>query len=415
MDDTSSLAKRPRTASHCASLAAGSVRGGEAPAAGMAASAGLGGDSGEGRATLNGSPDGGGGGGTSGEGQRIEGESANGGGGASEEAAGGPAGRTRAGEARGRGGVTRVAAGQAEDRGSRHTFEDVVVATANAWGDADDGAPAADRLRCSFYAVLDGHGGRRAAEWAGKHVNAAVIAAGLPRESVDVKKAKRAITEGMKRVDEQLLKESLAGNWQDGATAVCVWVLGQHVFVANLGDAKAVLAREPDAAAPPPPAATAPTPTVCAQSTDSVGGAGTGASGASLKALVVTREHKAIFPAERRRIEKAGGSIINGRIQGRLEVSRAFGDRQFKKAGVSCTPDINVFHLSPRDCFLLLACDGLWGVFSPADAVNFTQGLLQKGVSVESAARRVVKEAVWERKCKDNCSVLLLSFHHSST
>ncbi|CAI5529608.1 unnamed protein product [Closterium sp. Naga37s-1] len=281
--------------------------------------------------------------------------------------------------------------------------------------------------RCSFYAVLDGHGGRRAAEWAAKHVNGAVIAAGLPRESVgaaaaattagavppivpctvghwmnpfilalpafmlkrvsvarvpvqvDIKKAKRAIIEGMKSTDEQLLKESLAGNWQDGATAVCVWVLGQHVFVANLGDAKAVLAREADAAAPP----AASTPTAAGPPA----GRGQGSEGVALKAIVVTREHKAIFPAERQRIEKAG---------------------------VSCTPDISVFHLSPRDRFLLLACDGLWGVFSPADAVKFTQDLLQKGVSVESAARRVVKEGVWERKCKDNCSVLLLSFHHFS-
>lgn len=31
---------------------------------------------------------------------------------------------------------------------------------------------------------------------------------------------------------------------------------------------------------------------------------------------------------------QAGGSVINGRISGRLEVSRAFGDRQFKKVRV---------------------------------------------------------------------------------
>jgi len=51
-----------------------------------------------------------------------------------------------------------------------------------------------------------------------------------------------------------------------------------------------------------------------------------------LKAIVLTREHKAIFPQERSRIQKAGGSVgSNGRLQGRIEVSRAFGDRQFKK------------------------------------------------------------------------------------
>ncbi|CAI5967101.1 unnamed protein product [Closterium sp. NIES-64] len=436
MDDDGSRAKRLKTddggsrATGSEAAEAAAVGAGEAAAAGKAGGAELGGSdiagSVDGGAIPTKSTDGDGGGKANGEGRQSESEQADHGrGGASEGAAAEAAGSGRTREARGDGElVTRVAAGQAEDRGSRHTFEDVVVAVADAWGDADDAPRGADRLRCSFYAVLDGHGGRRAAEWAAKHVNAAVIAAGLPRESVgaaavataavavDIKKAKRAIIEGMKSTDEQLLKESLAGNWQDGATAVCVWVLGQHVFVANLGDAKAVLAREPDAAVPP--AATTPT-TAASRPAGSGPGSGAGSECAALKAIVVTREHKAIFPAERQRIEKAGGSVINGRILGRLEVSRAFGDRQFKKAGVSCTPDISVFHLSPRDRFLLLACDGLWGVFSPADAVEFTQDLLQKGVSVESAARRVVKEAVWERKCKDNCSVLLLSFHHISS
>lgn len=36
------------------------------------------------------------------------------------------------------------------------------------------------------------------------------------------------------------------------------------------------------------------------------------------KAVVLTKEHKALFPAERKRIEKAGGVVTNGRLQGQL-------------------------------------------------------------------------------------------------
>lgn len=36
------------------------------------------------------------------------------------------------------------------------------------------------------------------------------------------------------------------------------------------------------------------------------------------KAVVLTKEHKAIFPAERKRIEKAGGVVTSGRLQGQL-------------------------------------------------------------------------------------------------
>ncbi|PVH64267.1 hypothetical protein PAHAL_2G226000 [Panicum hallii] len=178
---------------------------------------------------------------------------------------------------------------------------------------------------------------------------------------MDVKAAKKAIIEGFRRTDESLLQESTKGNWQDGATAVCVWILGQMVVVANAGDAKAVLAR----------------------STSTNGEGVVDDTKSQLKAIVLTREHKAIFPQERSRIQKAGGSVgSNGRLQGRIEVSRAFGDRQFKK------------------------------VFGPSDAVEFVQNQLKETSSASLAVRRLVKEAVRERRCKDNCTAVLIVFKH---
>lgn len=99
---------------------------------------------------------------------------------------------------------------------------------------------------------------------------------------LDVKTAKRSILDGFRKTDESLLQASAEGGWQDGATAVCVWVLGQKVFIANVGDAKAVLARSiiPDG------------------SKDNSDGV------PALKAIVLTREHKPIFPQERARIQK---------------------------------------------------------------------------------------------------------------
>ncbi|KAK9668818.1 hypothetical protein RND81_13G088900 [Saponaria officinalis] len=197
----------------------------------------------------------------------------------------------------------------AEDKGSRHTMEDVWVVLPHAFPPHDSST-----FRCAHFAVYDGHGGRLAAEYAQKHLNFNVISSGFPRESVHVKAAKKAILEGFRRTDEGLLQESAAGGWLDGATAVCVWVLGHTVFVANVGDAKAVVARSiiPD-----------------------------GNESSSLKAILLTREHKVIYPFERSRIQKAGGLVSsNGRLQGRLEVSRAFGDRQFKKVGVIAVPDV---------------------------------------------------------------------------
>ncbi|KAL7114706.1 hypothetical protein ACP275_04G138800 [Erythranthe tilingii] len=202
---------------------------------------------------------------------------------------------------------------------------------------------------------------------------------------LDVKSAKKAILTGFRKTDEALLQESAADGWQDGATAVCTWVLGQTVFIANIGDAKAVVARS-----------------TAAEGSD---------SSSPLKAIVLTREHKAIYPQERARIQKAGGSISsNGRLQGRLEVSRAFGDRQFKKVGVIAIPDVHSFDLTERDHFIILGCDGLWGVFGPSDAVDFVHKLLKEGLPVTVVSRRLVREAVRERCCKDNCTAIVIVF-----
>ncbi|XP_022135175.1 probable protein phosphatase 2C 8 [Momordica charantia] len=276
-----------------------------------------------------------------------------------------------------------IEADAAEDKGSRHTMEDAWVLLLDASLDSPG------KLRCSHFAIYDGHGGRLAADYAQKHLHTNVLSAGLPRELLDVKATKKAILDGFRKTDESLLQESSAGGWQDGATAVCLWILGQTVFVANVGDAKAVVARSLTAD----------------KSSNNPNG------GSSLRAIVLTREHKAIFPQERARIQKAGGVVgSNGRLQGRLEVSRALGDRQFKKLGVIAIPDIHSFELTDREHFIILGCDGLWGVFGPSDAVDFVQKLLKDGLPITSISRRLVREAIRERRCKDNCTAIIIVF-----
>jgi integrin-linked kinase-associated serine/threonine phosphatase 2C len=73
-------------------------------------------------------------------------------------------------------------------------------------------------------------------------------------------------------------------------------------------------------------------------------------------------------------------------------VSRSFGDLQFKKKGMIATPDVHAFELIPRDHFLLLGCDGFWGVFSPNDAMDLTASLLEQGRDMKSITNRLVHE-----------------------
>ncbi|XP_049936547.1 probable protein phosphatase 2C 8 isoform X3 [Nymphaea colorata] len=250
-----------------------------------------------------------------------------------------------------------IEADAAEDKGSRHTMEDAWVILLD---EGESSLP--DQMRCSHFAIYDGHGGRLAADFAKNHLHQNVLSAGLPRElQLDLKAAKRAILEGFRKTDELLLRESTAGGWQDGATAVCVWVLARTVMVANIGDAKAVLARS-----------------LGDGSQD-----GHDASSWLLKAIVVTREHKAIYPQERARIQKVG---------------------------VSAVPDVHSFDITEKEQFIILGCDGLWGVFGPSDAVEFVGKLLKEGLSATAVSKRLVREAVRERRCKDNCTAIVIVF-----
>ncbi|GLC68531.1 hypothetical protein PLESTF_000702200 [Pleodorina starrii] len=178
---------------------------------------------------------------------------------------------------------------------------------------------------------------------------------------------------------------------QDGACAVTVWVLQELVLVANVGDAKCVLARLPE---------------------KSAGGAAAAAPAAAgeskPKAIVLTKEHTALL--ERQRIEKAGGTVVNGRLAGRIQIARSFGDAAFKKLGCSSTPDVMAFPLTPRDAFLLLGCDGFWGVFGAQEAVDSAQSLLAEGLAAKAVTNRLLNIAVREKRCKDNCSVMLVRF-----
>lgn len=65
-----------------------------------------------------------------------------------------------------------------------------------------------------------------------------------------------------------------------------------------------------------------------------------------LSALRLTRDHTPLDPGERERLSRVSNArIIDGRVNGQLEVSRSFGDYQYKGLGVSCLPDVKKYEL----------------------------------------------------------------------
>ena len=55
---------------------------------------------------------------------------------------------------------------------------------------------------------------------------------------------------------------------------------------------------------------------------------------------------------------------------GIIEVSRSIGDGQYKSLGITSIPDIKRCQLTDDDMFILLACDGLWKVFTSEEVLQ---------------------------------------------
>ncbi|CAJ1335533.1 unnamed protein product, partial [Effrenium voratum] len=87
--------------------------------------------------------------------------------------------------------------------------------------------------------------------------------------------------------------------------------------------------------------------------------------------LMSTQDHRPDDPAERHRIELAGGEVTKDdppRVDGVLSCSRALGSFELKQADrcpedqkVSCVPDVYTWHAKRGD-WLILACDGIFDV-----------------------------------------------------
>lgn len=197
----------------------------------------------------------------------------------------------------------------------------------------------------SFFGVFDGHAGAEAAKYCAKNILESI------KNSLDgdmtptCESLEGAIKKGFLALDVKLSKEKKFETNEDhsGTTAIAVMVTPEKIIWSNCGDSRALLCQ-------------------------------------SGKLAFATQDHKPYNEDERRRIERAGGSVMMQRVNGSLAVSRALGDFTFKRTPdfhpteqlVSPEPDITVGNRDlEKDEFLLLACDGIFDVMSNEAVVSF--------------------------------------------
>lgn len=225
----------------------------------------------------------------------------------------------------------------------------------------------------ALFGVFDGHGGVHAAQFVKKHLFDNLLKSSHypanPQE--DTEGLRKAIEESFTLTDAAYLEEQKTTNTDDGCTAVIACILGNKLWVAHVGDSRAVLSSRGEA-----------------------------------KAL--SSDHKPSRPDERERIENAGGVVVwagTWRVGGVLAVSRAFGDRLLKQYVVA-TPEVDVRTLKGDDEWLILATDGLWDVISNQEAVS----LIKDFKDPERAAIHLTDTA-YNRGSPDNIGCIVLRFN----
>lgn len=248
--------------------------------------------------------------------------------------------------------------------------------------------------RVAYYAVFDGHGGHRASRHCANRLHQHLIQ-NLPKFEVNnfPKEMKKMILQSFKCCDEEFLREASLQKpvWKDGTTACCVLILDDTMYIMNLGDSKAILCR------------------YHAEQKKHV-------------SISLSQDHSPTDYEERQRIQRAGGHVREGRVMGILEVSRSIGDGQYKRCGVINVPDVKRCQLSSNDRFLLIACDGLWKVYTPEEAIEFVMNVLQDNtVQIPEGSSKTLEETLFDAACNrlaseavrkgsaDNVTVLLVS------
>ena len=232
------------------------------------------------------------------------------------------------------------------------------------------------RSDCLF-GMFDGHGGSSVAKYCHVHFptilkddadfRAGNVAEGLRKTYLKLDQLLVNDPQIIPKL-KQYLKESRGGSetppplrspprqnshpaFNSGCTALVVYIdeKSSKAYIANSGDSRAVLCRNGDA-------------------------------------IELSTDHKVTLQSEADRIVAAGGVVLNGRVNGSLNLTRAIGDLAFKgdpnlspeDQVITANPDVTVIDINPdTDDFIVIACDGLWEVMKSQEVVDYILHSLQ--------------------------------------
>jgi serine/threonine protein phosphatase PrpC len=248
-----------------------------------------------------------------------------------------------------------------EDIGTREYMEDMISTDCNL------------PFGFSYYGVFDGHGGSQVSTYLKIHM----------KETIKTHLLEAALDQSKDIDVPQILYKSIEKTVDDipyqistntGSTAIIILRRRDMVWVANVGDSRAVM-------------------------------------NSGHNVIDLTNDHKPMRPDEYRRITLLGGTVKKAflgdvdRVNGVLALSRAIGDFSLSPH-VTWKPEISTNRLHDKNHYIFAATDGVWDVLSSQETVEIINKKLMNndwkdiGNSIVSQAR--------SRNSGDNIACILI-------
>lgn len=239
------------------------------------------------------------------------------------------------------------------------------------------------RLDFHAFAIMDGHGGSKAADFIKKRLvqtlDVAFQTAG--RGTLLCKRLEQAIED----LDREFCRLAKRENDMSGACLLVAIAytneaMQQQLLVLNTGDCRVILS----------------------ESKESNNASTTQADAATV--VAITEDHCATNSNEKLRVVRRGGSFTHGRVAGVMEPTRSLGDIDMKtkdmRGWIIATPEIFERNLLAGQTTLVLATDGVWGVLENEQVMQIAQRRLADASSedsensaAETAAQAIVQAA----------------------
>ncbi|XP_042410749.1 probable protein phosphatase 2C 78 [Zingiber officinale] len=271
-----------------------------------------------------------------------------------------------------------------------HSSGDFSIAVVQANDSLEDQGQVLASSSATYFGVFDGHGGPEASRFVNARLFSHLHEFASEQGGLSVEVIRKAFT-ATEEEFLQLVKQSWRSRPKIASAGSCclVGAIADNVlYVANLGDSRAVLGRR-------------------------------GADGGAVVAERLSRDHNVAEEEVRRELTELhpdDSRIVTynrgaWRIKGIIQVSRSIGDVYLKKPELSgdalyqklaapvpltrpvvtAEPSIRIRNIKQNDLFLIFASDGLWEHLSDEAAVDIVSNNPRSGI-----AKRLVQAAVAE-------------------